>query len=98
MNKFLLRRLGVADDPVGVKPTLQNCLETVLAQSDAIATEILSGLKALLTPTKVKTHALNPIAGARQAVEILNEQGDQFRKIFSDSLRAAVYGGDAKRS
>ena len=54
MNKFLLRRLGVADDPAGFKPTLQSCLEAVLSQSDAIATDILLGLKALLAPAKVK--------------------------------------------
>lgn len=98
MNKFLLRRLGVADDPVGLKPTLQGCLETVLSQSDAIAADILAGLKALLEPTKVKSHALNPVAGAKTVVEDLNRNADRFNKIFSEALRAAVYGGDTKRS
>ncbi|MBC7917701.1 MAG: DUF1631 family protein [Rhodoferax sp.] len=98
MNKFLLRRLGVADDPAGLKPTLHNSLEAALAQSDSLAEDILEGLKGLLTPSKVKPHALNPVAGARQVVDDLCERSDEFKKLFSDSLRAAVYGGDTQRA
>jgi hypothetical protein len=98
MNKFMLRRLGVADDPAGFKPTLQNCLEAVLSHSDSVAADILSGLKALLTPAKVKPHALNPVAGARQVVEALNDNSDEFKRIFTESLRNAVYGGDTQRT
>ncbi len=97
MNKFLLRRLGVADDPAGFKPTLHNSLEAALAQSEPLAEDILEGLKGLLTPAKVKSHALNPVAGARQVVEDLCERGDEFKKLFAESLRAAVYGGDTQR-
>lgn len=98
MNKFLLRRLGVADDPAGFKPTLHNSLEAALAQSDALAEDILEGLKGLLSPAKVKSHALNPVAGARQVVEDLCERGEEFKKLFAESLRAAVYGGDTQRT
>ena len=98
MNKFLLRRLGVADDPSGLKPTLHNSLEAVLAQSDSLADDILEGLKGLLNPTKVKPHALNPLAGARRVVEDLCERSDEFKKLFSESLRTAMYGGDTQRA
>ena len=97
MNKFPLRRLGVADDPAGVKPTLHNSLETALAQSDSVVDDILGGLKSLLAPAKVKVHAPNPVAGARHAVEDLSARGDEFKRLFSEALRAAVYGGDTQR-
>lgn len=32
MKKFMLRRLGVAHEPGGLKPSLQDCIEAVLEQ------------------------------------------------------------------
>ena len=98
MNKFLIRRMGVADDPAGLKPSLQSALEAVLAQSELLAEDILQGLQGLLTPSKVKTHALNPVTGNRQVVEALVARAPEFKKLFADALRAAVYGGEALRT
>jgi len=98
MNKFLLRRLGVADDPGGHKPSLQDCLEAVLSQGDALADDVLTGLQASLGPVKGKSQIVQPGAAARTGIEALLGQREAFRKAFSAALRAAVYGGETRRA
>jgi hypothetical protein len=99
MNKFLLRRLGVADDPGGYKPTLHDCLEAVLSQSDALVDDMLAGLQALLAPVKGKGLSLHAVSSAgKVAIAALVPQSEVFKQVFAKSLRAALYGGDAQRS
>ena len=43
MKKFLLRRMGVAHELVHAKPSLQDCLEAVLEQSDPLMDDVLQG-------------------------------------------------------
>ena len=45
MKKFMLRRLGVAHEPGSFKPSLQDCIESILEQSDTLVDEVLAGLK-----------------------------------------------------
>ena len=97
MTKFMLRRLGVADDPGSLKPTLQGCLEAVLEQSDTLMDAVLSGLKASLEPPKGK-HSPLPIDGtARETIERLLDQSSSVKAVFGQTLRKVVYGGDAQR-
>ena len=57
MSKFMLRRLGVADDPGHRPPHLQACLESVLEQSPLLMEDVLAGLKAALLPAPGKKAA-----------------------------------------
>ncbi len=98
MNKFLLRRLGVADDPTGFKPSLQDCLEAVLAQSDALVDDMLRGLATALSPARGKSKPAQHSAATRAAMESLLGQGAAFKLAFGKALRVAVYGGDTQRS
>ena len=94
----MLRRLGVADDPGSLKPTLQGCIEAVLEQSGVLMEDVLSGLKASLAPPKGKQQSLAPAQGpAREAIETLCSQAQSVTETFARELRAAVYGGDAQR-
>lgn len=97
MKKYLLRRLGVAQDPGQTKPSLQTCIEAVLDQSDALVDDVLSGLQSALSPANSKTlHARqNPVR--RATVELLVQHQAELKSIFGKSLRSAVYGGDTQR-
>lgn len=94
MGKFMLRRFGVANEPGSFKPSLQDCLEAVLEQSDTMVEDVLTGLQLALTPTRNKTlHALqNP--ACRAAVENLHARRDAVKKSFTTALRTALYGGE----
>lgn len=97
MKKFMLRRLGVAHEPGSFKPSLQDCIEAVLEQSDTLVDDVLSGLKASLTQTRSKSvHAVNP--SAKPTIERLCASADAVKATFSEKLRTALYGGDTHRS
>ena len=97
MKKYLLRRLGVAQDPGQIKPSLQTCIEAVLDQSDALMDDVLSGLQVSLSPANSKSlHARqNPVR--RVTVELLVQRQADLKFVFAKSLRAAVYGGETQR-
>ena len=99
MTKFLLRRLGVADDPGSFKPSLQGCLEAVLEQSNTLMDDVLAGLKVSLLPTKSKSRpAQTPISSlSKDTVETLIANGVEVKAAFARALRAAVFGGDKQR-
>ncbi len=98
MGKFMLRRFGVANEPGSFKPSLQDCLEAVLEQSDTMVEDVLTGLQLALAPTRNKTlHALqNP--ACRAAVESLHARRDTVKKSFTTALRAALYGGEKQNN
>ncbi len=97
MKQFMLRRLGVARDSGTSKPTLQDCIEAILEQADAVMDDVLTGLRASLLPANSKTlHALQNPAG-RVAIERLCAGSETIKQTFAVELRAAVYGGDAHR-
>jgi hypothetical protein len=97
MNKFLLRRLGVADDPGSYRPTLQDCIEAVLSQSDALVADVLGGLQSSGTSFQGRAAVVQFSAPTKAAIEVLTGTDAAFKKAFAKSLRVAVYGGDTQR-
>ena len=99
MSKFLLRRLGVADDPGSYRPGLQGCLEAVLEQSDTLMDDVLAGLKASLSPAKSKSRPVSESANlvAKKTIDTLMANRVEVKAAFSRALRAAVFGGDTQR-
>ena len=98
MKKFMLRRLGVVHEPGSFKPSLQDCIEAVLEQSDTLADDVLSGLKASLSQTRSKSVQIVPHPSAKATIERLYAQGDAFKATFAEKLRVALYGGDTHRA
>jgi hypothetical protein len=98
MKKFMLRRLGVAHDPGSFKPTLQDCIEAVLEQSDTLAADVLAGLKASVSQTRSKSMQIIPNPAGKKAIELLCANADAFKVTFGENLRAALYGGDVHRA
>lgn len=97
MKKFMLRRFGVAHEAGSFKPSLQDCLEAVLDQSDTLVSEVVAGLQASLLPVKNKNLRTPTNAGAKTAIEDLYAHQEALKKTFSAALREAVYSGDALR-
>lgn len=97
MKKFMFRRLGVAHDPGRFKPTLHDCIEAVLEQSDALVDDVLAGLKASIAPVLNKSAPAIQSPAAKVAIEALCLRPDEWRAAFAASLRASLYGGDIQR-
>ena len=51
MANLLKLRLGVSDDPTAFQPSLNDCLEALLQQSDVLINDMLSGLVAATSPS-----------------------------------------------
>jgi hypothetical protein len=97
MKKFMLRRLGVANEHGSAKPSLQDCLEAVLGQSDTLIDDVLVGLKASLLPSIGKSTRVQMTAQGKLTIETLCTNVDALKQSFAVALRAAVYGGDKQR-
>lgn len=97
MKKFMLRRFGVANEPGTFKPSLHDCLEAVLQQSDTLVDDVLAGLRATLLPTRGKSLRVAQTPAAKAAIEQLDAHSQALKKSFAAALRAAVYGGEAFR-
>ena len=91
MNKYLLRRIGVASNAAAARPSLSECIELVLDQSDALVGDILAALKApVLKPLKPgMPDGVDP--GIRHAVLHLVDEIELVRTSFGDALRRLVY-------
>lgn len=98
MSRFLLRRLGLADDPGHYRPNLQSCIEAVLEQSNLIVDDVLSGLKLAVVPVDPKSAPALKHVLASETVGLLHAQASQLKQIFAAELRKAVFGGDAQRT
>jgi hypothetical protein len=98
MKKFTLRRLGVAHEGSTYTPTLSDCLEAMLGQSDMLVDELLVGLQASVTSTKSRSIHGTPGPVAKAAIAELATKGPALKTSFGNALRAAVYGGDTHRN
>ncbi|MFO1263039.1 MAG: DUF1631 family protein [Rhodoferax sp.] len=98
MKKFLLRRMGVAHELGAAKPSLQDCLEAVLEQSDTLMDDVLQGLKASISPARSKSMQLIQSAAGKAAIEQLHQHATDVKVSFGNYLRIALYGGDPYRA
>lgn len=98
MKKYLIRRLGVSDDPTGPRPSLQDCIEAVLMQSDILIEDVLQGLEGVIGQAKPKVAQLNYRAISKSAVAQLRREFDAVRATFGVQLRLAIYHSGAQDS
>ena len=95
MNKFLLRRLGVADDQSSERPTLHDCVEIVMLQADALIDDVLDGLSAVAKATgKDALGTRYPVSKA--AVNFLTHQASAVKATFAEQLRLGVYNSGSQ--
>lgn len=96
MAKLLKLRLGVADDPTALQPTLNDCLAVMLQQADLLMTDVLHGL--VRATASSGTHR---IAGFQQgvnrlAIESLSVDSRTVCRTYKDELTRIVYEGGGK--
>ncbi|MBL8339010.1 MAG: DUF1631 family protein [Rhodoferax sp.] len=91
MSKYVLRRIGVASNAAATRPSLSDCIELVLDQSDTLVGDVLDALKEpVLRP--LKADAPDPVdPGVRYAVTHLLDEIALVRSSFGDALRRLVY-------
>lgn len=90
MNTPMLLRMGVANDMSNLRPTLQNCLETVLSVSDSMVDDLLDGL----TMAAAAAGAAQPHGRLDPAlVRRLLSDADAIKHTWQTQLRRALYHG-----
>jgi hypothetical protein len=93
MNTPMLLRMGVANDMSSLRPTLQNCLETVLSVSDTMVDDLFDGL----TMAAASAGAAQPHGRLDPAVvRCLLSDPDAVKRTWQTQLRRVLYhGGEA---
>ena len=90
MNTPMLLRMGVANDMSSLRPTLQNCLETVLSVSDSMVDDLLDGLAV----AAASAGAAQPHGRLEPAlVRHLLSDADAIKHTWQTQLRHALYHG-----
>ena len=93
MKTPMMLRLGVANDMSRLRPSLQDCLESVLSVSDSMVEDLLEGLNASINPDHAgqaaHTHGRLDPALVRRLVA----QEDALKRTWHEELRRALYHG-----
>ncbi len=91
MKRFLIRRIGLSDEQAASRPTLHDCIEAVLAQSDGLMDDVITGLETLVSQTQSKVAQISQRVISKTVVEQLRQQSQEAKTLFSKVLREAVY-------
>lgn len=93
MNTPMMLRLGVANDMSSLRPTLQDCLETVLSVSDTMVDDLLDGLTAAVDAAGAarvpQVHGRVDPALVRRFLS----DADAIKRTWQTQLRQALYHG-----
>lgn len=96
MAKLLKLRLGVADDPTALQPSLHDCLEAMLQQAPLLMTGVLEGLALAAAPTGARRVASFQEPGLKQAIEELSRNTRAVRETYQRELSRILYEGGGK--
>lgn len=91
MKKFLLPRIGVADDQTSVRPSLLDCIEVVMPQADVLMQDVLEGLLHSTTLGGGKSSFGNPFPVSKAAAGALCSQASAVKQTFVAHLELGVY-------
>lgn len=96
MKKFLLRRIGMADDWSGVRPSLHDCLEAVLPQADVLIGDVLDGLAASTRQGQGKPAFGGRLPLSSTVTDLLCSQAVAVKKTFLVQLRLGIYSSGSQ--
>lgn len=96
VKKFLLRRIGVADDQPNALPSLHDCIEVVLSQADTLVQDLLEGLSALALQAKGKASYGDHPPVSKTVTDLLNSQASSVKKTFKAQLRLGIYNSGSQ--
>ena len=98
MAKLLKLRIGVADDPTALQPTLNDCLEAMLPQTDLLVHDVITGLVAATAPNSQKRIAGFQQAGLKAAIMQLSNDSKAVAASYREELTKLVYEGGGKET
>ncbi|WP_048441914.1 DUF1631 family protein [Caenimonas sp. SL110] len=96
MASLLKVRLGVSDDPTAFQPSLNDCLEALLQQSDLLVTDMLGGLVAATSPNSPRRIASFQQPSTKLAIQGLSAQSKAVLATYKQELTRLVYEGGGK--
>jgi hypothetical protein len=96
MAKMLQLRLGVADDPTALQPTLPDCLSTTLQQAHGLMVAVVQGLVRGCAPSGPQSVAAFQQPAAKKAIALLEDATAAVCGTFHDELSRLVYEGGGK--
>ncbi|AEG92242.1 DUF1631 family protein [Ramlibacter tataouinensis] len=96
MAKLLKLRLGVSDDPTALQPTLADCLQALLSQSEPLMAQVIEGLQLAAAPAGPRRIPGFQQPGIQRAVQALAEASAEVRARYTAELGRLVYEGGGK--
>ena len=96
MAKMMKLRLGVADDPTQMQPSLSDCMAAMLKQAEGLIAEVLQGLEVGALATGPKRIAAFQLPNVRNAIMQLQEDAEAVTANFITELTRLVYEGGGK--
>ena len=96
MAKLLKLRLGVSDDPTALQPSLNDCLEVMLQQSETLIADMIEGLVAACAPSGPRRIPAFQQSGIKQGIMRLSGNGKAVALTFKTELTRLVYEGGGK--
>lgn len=96
MAKMLKLRLGVADDPSALQPSLNDCLGAVLQQAEPLMADVLQSLVKGLAPVGPQSVAAFQAPAVKAAILHLDKQAAPVRATYKAELSRLVYEGGGK--
>jgi hypothetical protein len=95
MASLLKLRLGVSDDPTTLQPSLNDCLEAILQQSDMLINDMLKGLVAATLPGARRIVGFQQ-PGIKLVIEDLSRTSKAICGTYRAELSRIVYEGGGK--
>ncbi|HSV77728.1 MAG TPA: DUF1631 family protein, partial [Ramlibacter sp.] len=96
MVSKLKLRLGVADDPTALQPSLSDCLAAMIQQAEPLFQAVLDGLEQAANGTGRRRLQAFRDPDVRHAIEQLQAQAPQVSATFVQEFTRLVYEGGGK--
>jgi hypothetical protein len=96
MAKSLKLRLGVADDPTTLQPSLSDCLAAMLEQATPLMADVLQGLALASDGPAVRRISSFQAVTVKQAILKLQSETAAVQHTFLEELTRLVYEGGGK--
>jgi Protein of unknown function (DUF1631) len=93
MKPAFKQQLGVSHDTGGKLPSLPDCLELVLRQSNSVIDAVLDGLARSVDPAQKLTRQVKYGPLGRAAIEELLDHRANVQQVFAEALRRDMYQG-----
>jgi len=96
MAKSLKLRIGVADDPTALQPSLNDCLATAQQQASPLMAEVVAGLVRGAAPVGPQSIPAFQDPAIKQAVAALEGQAVAVEATYAEELSHLMYQGGGK--